>query len=217
MAWHIAAIAGASLLQGLMSNKAEQKAVRAQNKAAYQQNVLNWQETRAGIMALEGQRAALRNQTTKNLQLAVRAANQSRGATNADIAAVGIKGNSTDQVLGDIERDFQEHQYELENQHLYSIHDIDQQGVNMISAAIAGNAPMQKAQGSTKDALLSAGLQAASSYAGSYFNFGASGKTPIMASPDTFGRTTSTAAFRGTHGISTGQVSTYKYRGGTWR
>ena len=216
MAWHIAAIAGASLLQGLMANKAESKAVKAQNKAAYQQNLMNWRETQAGLLALEGQRAALRNQTTKNLQLAVRAANQSRGATNADIAAVGIKGNTSEQVMHDIERSHQEHQFELENQHLYGIHDINQQGVNMISSAIAGNIQMQKSQSSTKDALINAGIQAASSYAGNYFQFGAGGKSPVSASPNTFGRTTQTAPFRGTYGISTGQASTYRYKGGTW-
>lgn len=218
MVWPmVAAVAGSALMQGMMANKAEKKAVKAQNEAAFKQNMMNWHETQAGLLALEGQRAALRQQTSKNLQLAVRAANQSRGATNADIAAVGIKGNTADQVMNDIERDYQERQFELENQHLYSMHDIDQHGINMIAAAMAGNAPMQRALGSTKDVIINAGLQAVSTYAGSYFQFGARGSTPVAASPDSFGRAPQTGAFRGGYGISTGTAASYTYRGGTWK
>lgn len=222
MVWPmVAAVAASGLMQGMQSNKAERKAVNAQNKAAYKQNLMNWQETQAGLLALEGQRSALRQQTTKSLQLAVRTANQSRGATRADIAAVGIKGNTSEQVMNDIERDYQEHQFELENQHLYGIHDIDQTGINMIAAALAGNSPMQKAHGTFKDALVNAGLQAAQTYAGSYFQFGAgAGSAPTTTttrSPASPGRTPLAGMQGGNYGISAGALSSIRYGGGTLR
>ena len=175
MVWPMLAVTvGSSLLGGLMGDKAASKQARAQNKAAMRQNELNWLETEKSALALDAQRAAVRQQSAKSLSLAIRTANQSRGSTITGLAAAGIKGMTADQLVKDVNRDLHERQFELEQQTQYALEDINQQQYNLYSAFIAGQvAPVQAQTQGMGSHLMNGMMQAAGQYAGHYYSFGA--------------------------------------------
>lgn len=184
MVWMaLAASAASSVLGGVLQNKAAAKQTKAANKAALQQNKLNWLETERGLLALEAQRASLRDQTSKSLQLAVRSANQSRGSLSADIGAAGMHGATVDQIMSDVNTDLRERQYEIDDQFNKGLADIDTQGLQMIGAAQAGNVQMQRTQKQSLGAMLGpALLNMADVYAQSYYSFGAKSNTRVPTS-----------------------------------
>ena len=175
MVWPMIGVAvGSSLLTGLMGDAAANKQAKAQNKAAMRQNELNWLETEKAALALDAQRASVKQQTAKSLSLAIRAANQARGSTVAGTAAAGIKGMTVDQLVSDVNRDMHERQFELQEQNRYALADIDQQHVNLYSAYIAGQAHPVRSQAQGAGAHIAQGLiNAAGQYAQAYYDFGA--------------------------------------------
>lgn len=175
MVWPMLAVTvGSSILSGMMGDKAANKQAKAQNKAAMRQNELNWLETEKSALALDAQRASIKQQSAKSLALAVRAANQARGSTVAGLAAAGIKGMTADQLVSDVNRDLHERQFELQEQTRYALEDVDQQQVNMYSAFIAGQAQPVRSQAQGVGAHAFNGLvNAAGQYAQAYYGFGA--------------------------------------------
>lgn len=169
----LAIMVGGSVLQGMMGDRAKAKQAKAQNKLNLQQNRENFNEAQRTVLSLEVQRAALRQQTAKTLDVANRVARSSKGSLSAAAAASGVKGANVDAIAYDIEADYQERKYENEQQHLYAEYDISNQQTSVLSQARLGMTPMQRSGAVGLGGHLAAGaLNAATVYAGQYFKFG---------------------------------------------
>ena len=175
MVWPMLALTvGSSLLGGIMQDKQANKQTKANNKAALKQNALNYLETQKAVLALDAQRAAVRQQATKSITLARRQANQEAGTATASAAAAGIEGMTANQVLGDITRDANEREYEIRNQTRLQLEDIDVQAKQYYSQHFAGLQTMQRSNTPGMGAhLLNGAMAAANQYAQAYYSFGA--------------------------------------------
>lgn len=185
--------AGASMLSGLMGDRQAAKQVKAQNKQIAKQNTANRLQAEATVLSMEAQRSALRQQTAKYLELAKRTGIASKGGIKASAAASGIKGATVDSILGDVERDLQEKQFEVENAYEWNNYDLHVQQMSVLSQAKLAATPYQSYLGKGIGGhLVDVGLQAATTYAGQYFQFGSSTGTPQFSTSSAYGPTVPT-------------------------
>ena len=173
------AMAGVSVLQGILGGAAQRKQIKAQNKAAAQANALNTLEAFQGVSAIEVQRGAVRQQTAKTLALADRRAAEASSTVGAASAATGVQGASVDAVQNDIDRELGEVQGELEIQHINQEYTLNQRVRELVTGTRMSLEQMQDVPSSAsilRGALLQGAMSAGSAYANQYFQFGSTGE-----------------------------------------
>lgn len=172
------AVAGMSGLQSILGGLQNRKQIAAQNAANAAANYRNTIEAFQGVSAIEVQRARLRQQTAKTLDLAGRRAEEEASTTGAMAAAVGVKGASVDAVQDAIARERQDAEFEVASQYSSQDYDLNQRIRELVTGTRLNFAQMQKVPsiGSViGGGLLSGALSAGTMYAASYFRFGSGG------------------------------------------
>lgn len=194
-------MAGVSAASSIMKGTANRRAAKAQNKEIAKANATNVLEAQQAVLGVEVQRAKVRQQTAKDLSLADRMAGEARGTVEMSAAAAGVKGASVDAAVADIAREAGELAFEIDQRHLAQEYNLNQQIVQILKSTQFGLVKSLDVP-STRDivmgGLVSGAMSAASSYAGSYFQFGSSGSTALQ-SAGTYGNTgikVNTAGFR---------------------
>lgn len=172
------AVAGMSALQSTLGGLQSREQIAAQNDAIAEANYRNTIEAFQGVSAIEAQRAQLRQQTAKTLDLAGRRAAEEASATGAMAASAGVKGASVDAVQDTIARERQDAEFEIASQYSSQDYNLNQQIRELVTGTRLNFAQMQKVPsiGSTiSSGLTSGALSAGSLYAASYFKFGSGG------------------------------------------
>ena len=172
------AVAGMSGLQSVLGGLQTREQIAAQNAANAAANYRNTVEAFQGVSAIEVQRAQLRQQTAKTLDLAGRRAEEEASTTGAMAAAAGVKGASVDAVQDAIARERQDAEFEIASQYSSQDYNLNQQIRELVTGTRLNFAQMQKVPsiGSViSGGLTSGALSAGSMYASSYFKFGSGG------------------------------------------
>ena len=172
------AVAGMSGLQSVLGGLQNREQIAAQNAANAAANYRNTIEAFQGVSAIEVQRAQLRQQTAKTLDLAGRRAEEEASTTGAMAAAAGVKGASVDAVQDAIARERQDAEFEIASQYSSQDYNLNQQIRELVTGTRLNFAQMQKVPsiGSVvAGGLLSGAMSAGSMYASSYFKFGSGG------------------------------------------
>ena len=172
------AVAGMSALQSTLGGLQTREQIAAQNAANAAANYRNTIEAFQGVSAIEVQRAQLRQQTAKTLDLAGRRAEEEASTTGAMAASAGVKGASVDAVQDAIARERQDAEFEIASQYSSQDYNLNQQIRELVTGTRLNFAQMQKVPsiGSVvAGGLTSGALSAGSMYASSYFKFGSGG------------------------------------------
>lgn len=167
---------GMGLLKGIVADNADRERVRLHNAAALKQNRMNLAATEQASRALDLQQSALQIQVRKATEMAQASANATAGSAGATAAAGGVMGISIDAVQGEIERDYQERQYELVSQRDAAQVDTQLQRELLFQQYHANMTQLTTRQkGLIGAGIVGGAMNAASTYASSYFSMGASG------------------------------------------
>lgn len=176
MAWPLAAMFATSAIGSLFQQRSQAKEIARQNKQNLETNRQNFIAAEQTALSLGVQKAAARQQTTKNLELVQRNAYAQGASVQASAAAAGIRGNAVQAVLQSIQSDYGSARYEQENQLQWELYDLNMQIQNTYSQAIRGQLHMQRTPSSGSmlgNALLQGAMTAGTAYAQQYFQIGA--------------------------------------------
>ena len=176
MVWPLVAMFATSAVGSMHQQSQQKKQIQKQNKLNAETNRANFLAAEQTALSIGVQKAAAKQQTTKNLELVQRSAYDQGGSVQAAAAAAGIKGNAVQAVLQTIQADYSSARFEQMNQLEWNMYDLNMQINNTYSAARRGELHMQSTPSSGKmlgNALMSGAMSAGSAYAGQYFNIGA--------------------------------------------
>ena len=176
MVWPMVAMFAVSALGSMNQQNQQKKQIEEQNKLNRETNRMNFLAAEQTALSIGVQKAAAKQQTTKNLELVQRSAYEHGSGVTAAAAAAGIRGNAVKAVMQSIQSDYASAKYEQDSQLQWQLYDLNLQIQNTYNSAIRGQLHMQKTPSSGRimgNALMQGALTVGQAYANQYFQIGA--------------------------------------------
>ena len=174
--WALLAMAALSVGGSLLKGKDEARAARARNVQVEKANLANAVNTAHSVSTLKAQATLFQDQAANARAAAERQALSGASGAEAQAASAGVRGASVDAVISDIDRELGWANANLERTVDIEAFNMQTRLRSLISGAQAnvyGYTPVQSTNSIMSDAVVQAGMEAGSTYANSYFKFGA--------------------------------------------
>lgn len=176
MAWPLVAMFATSAAGSLFQQSQQKKQIKEQNRLNREANRMNFLAAEQTALSIGIQKAAAKQQTTKNLELVQRSAYEQGGGVSAAAAAAGIRGNAVKAVMQSIQADYAAAKYEQDSQLQWKLYDLNLQIQDTYSSALRGALHMQRTPSGGQmlgNALMQGAMSVGQAYADQYFQIGA--------------------------------------------